>query len=289
MELRRKLFSNSTSRRKLFSSPEPLVKKIQCRDCGFEMEVSGTTMNYSCPKCGSKNRFNIVPVGKTVQENVPEPEPKSEEKSFTGRRSLFGEDEFQKEFSTPSGEYEKNLKLFSGKNVNVGDSEKLFGMTSDDMVEKGFARVDGDSMRLSDMAFIQSKLFSKLIVSVTKVLDLDEPTMHRPIPETIDLLDSHHSLPEKGIMIIKKAHRVPELRDFSECECGTESSELVSWVKDSRIVEDLKIEYGNTGMNISEFMSILKDRYPDAPEGIIDYLVNKEVVRINGNQVDFTN
>lgn len=287
MEVRRRKLFSGTTRRKLFSSGEPLLKKVQCRDCGFEMEVSGTTMNYVCPKCGSVNRFNIVPVGKVIQTNVPEPE-RGEEKSFSGRRSLFGDQAFQKEFSTPSNKEEENLKTFSGKTVKTRDSQKLFGMTSDQMVEKGFAKVDGDEMRLSDMAFLQSKLFSKLIVSVTKILDLDGPSMERPIPATIDLLESREALPRKGIMILKKAHRVPLERDFSDLE-GDQPCSIDSWVKDSRIIEDLKVEYGNTGMNIKEFMSILEDRYPDAPEGIIDYLVENNVVRIQGSQVDFTN
>lgn len=307
MNRKRKLFSSSTNvRRKLFSENEGGVsnnmfegssatKKIQCLDCGYVMETAASTTNIVCPKCGSKNRFNVLtltPSRNDVPEAVQVDEKKikevkepisSEEKTFT-RRSLFGElenSEFQKEFSKASNNFEKNLKLYSGKTIKEGESEKLFSMSSEDMIKNGFARVNEDnSIKINESAFLQNKLFSKLIVSVTKVLDLNP--ICEPKSDIIDMMEEKEMLPSKGIMILKKAHSIPMIKE-SEFS-NTEESE--AWIKDSGIIGDLKLEFGNTSMGIKEFTKLLEDRYDDAPENIIDLLIEKGVIKIQGNQVD---
>lgn len=210
---RRKLFSSSISpRRKLFSGgvTQAEYKKIQCRDCGYIMDTLATTTNFLCPKCGAVNRFNVLEVTPSP-ENTPEAvqvevsKIEEVEKGFS-RRSLFGGDNnaaVQKEFSEPSNEFEVKLKEFSGKTLNESEVVKAFGISAEDLVEKGFASIDEDNkVTIPETAFLQSKLFSKLIVSVTKILDLDP--IEGPKEDIINMLESKGSLGPKGIMLIKK-------------------------------------------------------------------------------------
>ena len=310
---RRKLFSASNStagktRRKLFSGNEggasqnvfeggKETKKLQCRDCGFILETAATTTDIVCPKCGSKNRFNIlsltptpavdpeavkVEVKKIEEVTGKKPTPgqlKEASKSFTDRRSLFGDSEFQKEFSEPSDDFEMKLKKYSGKVLKEGEVQKLFSCTPEELEEKGFAKIDENgNTKIDNNAFLYSKLFSKLIISVTKVLDL--PSIDKPKEDIIEELEHKQAIPEKGIILIKKAHRIPIEASFS----STDEDE--SWIKDSGIIGDLRLEFGGSSMGIKEFTKLLDERYDDAPENIIDILIQKGVIKIQGNQVD---
>lgn len=292
---RKLLFSSNSlvnSRRKLFSDNQGGVtnqelKRVQCADCGHIMVVNGGGTNYSCPKCGAKNRFNVFTVTPSPN-NVPEAVQVDKEKlalvdkEFT-RRSLF-EDKIQKEFSEPSNEYELKLKKYSGKVIKDGDVEKLFGVTSDKLIDDGVAKYYSDNeLKINDSAYLQSKLFSKLIISVTKTLELDPSITISDKPKEclLDELQERGNLNPKSIMIIKKAHGFPLIsKEFSS------NDDVETWAKDSGIVSDLKLEYGNSGMTVKEFTNILNERYPDAPEHIIDYLISNGVVKIQGNQVD---
>lgn len=311
---RRKLFSASNStagktRRKLFSGNEggasqnvfeggKETKKLQCRDCGFILETAATTTDIVCPKCGSKNRFNVlsltptpavdpeavkIEVKKIEEITGKKPTPgqlKEASKSFTDRRSLFGDGEFQKEFSEPSDDFEMKLKKYSGKVLKEGEVQKLFSCTPEELEEKGFAKVDENgNTKIDNNAFLYSKLFSKLIISVTKVLDL--PSIDKPKEDIIEELGHKQAIPEKGIILIKKAHRIPVEASFSE---GSGDSD--SWLKDSGIIGDLRLEFGGSSMGIKEFTKLLDERYDDAPENIIDILIQKGVIKIQGNQVD---
>lgn len=312
---RRKLFSASNStaevtRRKLFSGNEggasqnvfeggKETKRLQCRDCGFVLETAAVTTDIVCPKCGSKNRFNVLSLAPTpavnpeavkvevkkIEEVTGEkPTPgqlKEASKSFTERKSLFGDGEFQKEFSEPSGDFEKKLKEFSGKTLGEKEVQKIFSCTPEELEEKGFAKVDEEgNTKVDENAFLYSKLFSKLIVSVTKVLDLPN-IQDRPKEDIIEELAGRQTIPEKGIILIKKAHRIPVEASFSEG-----SGESDSWLKDSGIIGDLRLEFGGSSMGIKEFTKLLDERYDDAPENIIDILIQKGVIKIQGNQVD---
>ena len=311
---RRKLFSASNStagvtRRKLFSGNEggasqnvfeggKDIKRIQCRDCGFIMETAAATTDLVCPKCGSKNRFNVLSLNPTSAVNPeavkvevkkieevtgkkPTPEQLKEvSKSFTERRSLFGDGEFQKEFSEPSNDFEIKLKQYSGKTLGEKEIQKIFSCTPEELEEKGFAKVDeSGNAKIDENAFLYSKLFSKLIISVTKVLDL--PSVDKPKEDIISELEGREALPPKGIILIKKAHRIPVEASFSE-----NSEESESWLKDSGIIGDLRLEFGGSSMEIREFTKLLDERYDDAPENIIDILIQKGVIKIQGNQVD---
>ena len=174
MAEKRKLFS-STPRKKLFSTAAEVIKAVKCMDCGYKMETAASPSKLFCPNCGG-TRFNVYSIPESP-EATPEPVKVVEEKSFS-RKSIFGNDEFQKEFSEPNTEFEKSLKEFSGKTISFDDAEKLFSVSAEELLEKNYADLDNEgNLVISDSAYLIDKLFSKLIITVTKELDL-EPCMH---------------------------------------------------------------------------------------------------------------
>lgn len=278
---RRKLFSSTPVRRKLFSDNS--IKTVICMDCGYVMTTNSTTAHLYCPKCGGK-RFNVIDEMTEVADT---------EKKSDNRRSLFeanvkatresgeGVDE-QKEFSKPSDKLEEKLKLYSGKVISEDEINKVFSETGynvKDLVQKGFANItEDDQVKISDSAFLQSKLFSKLIISVTKILDLDP--IDRPKNEFIDMLAEKKCLEPKSIMLIKKAHSIsPIIRE-------SEFSDTDEWIRDSGIQNDLHLEFGGTQMELDKFKDILSERYDDAPEDVIDKLSNNNVIKLQGNIVE---
>jgi hypothetical protein len=254
---RMKLFSQ---RRKLFSEEYNeggmTLRQVVCRDCGHVMETAENVSQILCPNCGGR-RFNL----KLFKEKL-NPETEKHEDSLN--------------------EFETKLKEFSGKTVTKDIFEKTFSNKADDMLEKGFASIVDNDVVISPTAFEQERLFSKLIIQVTKVLDLDEDVVSGDREfksDLIDRLDDRRMLPEKGIMILKKAHDItPRELHFSEDCCS-------DWVSDSSIIPDLKLEYANQSMGIKQFMDILRNRYPDAPEDIIDQLISRDVIFLDGSQV----
>lgn len=280
MTERRKLFS-STPRKKLFSTAneDTLIKTVKCSDCGYKFETASTTSRVYCPKCGG-TRFNVVSIPESP-EVTPEPVKVEEEKSFS-RKSLFGNDVFQKEFTEPTTEFEKKLKEFSGKTIELSDCEKIFSMSAEELIEKNYADVKDGNLVISDTAFLVDKLFSKLIISVTRELDLDTTVPSQPKESIIEALSNSGNIGPKGIIMIKKAHMIsPAIESVKE-----ERPELPEWIEDSGIVGDMKIELGNRkDLGVSEFTDYLGSRYSDAPKGLIDYLISKGVIKIDGNQV----
>lgn len=280
---RRKLFSSTPSRRKLFSSDNNLVNSnispksmtVICMDCGYMMDTTATTTSsLYCPKCGGK-RFSVVK-GMT---NVDEIKDKSSK-----RRSLFdkfNERQEQEEFLTPSDKLEEKLKTYSGKIISDKEINKIFsdtGYNKEDLVEKGFAQVvEDNNVKIYDSAYLQSKLFSKLIVSVTKVLDLDP--IDKPKSDIIDMLSERGCMDSKSITLIKKAHSIPIIREG-------EFSETDEWIKDSGIQNDLHLEFNGNQMELDKFKEILSERYDDAPEDIIDKLSENNIIKIQGNIVE---
>lgn len=295
---RRKLFSSSTTppvRRKLFtdnnvSSPtieekgtkEKNLRTVICLDCGYVTTTDKTTTHLFCPKCGG-HRFNVI-------SKMTNPEPIKEK---AVRRSLFkkskeeaagivNEEEGQKEFSEPSNEFEKKLKVYSGKILSGDEVDRLFSDTGnnvEDLIQKGFAEVTEDNkVKIYDTAYLQSKLFSKLIISVTKILDLDP--IDKPKREIIEELAEKRCMEPKSIMLIKKAHSIsPIIREsgFSETD---------EWIKDSGIQNDLHLEFGDSQMDLQKFKDILAERYDDAPEDIIDKLKENNIIKVYGDQVE---
>lgn len=276
---RRMLFSgNSAPRRKLFSLTDgAIVKVLKCADCGFELENRGTTTNIRCPKCGGL-RFNVVK--KSQDPTVPQGDSRISLFSDTTRE----EEAFQKSFSEPSNDFELKLKRYSGKTILTESCEKIFGVPAEDLVEKRFATIDGDHLEIESDAYLKSKLFSKIVISVTKVMDLDPEITcgSNPIEDklkAIKSLEMAGSLAPKSIIMIKKAHGFgPE--PISEC------CQPSTWAEDSGILGDLKAEFGGSSMEFPSFKRTIEDRYPDAPEGILDLLKNRGIIRISGDRVN---
>lgn len=275
MKQRRKLFSESAPvRRKLFSLTDgATVKTLKCADCGFEIESRATTTNIRCPKCGGIH-FNVV-------RKVDSPEvsnPVSERISlFSDKGKEDRELEFQKSFSEPSNDFELKLKRYSGKTILLDTAEKIFGVPAEELIEKRYAEVDGENLSISSDAFLKAKLFSKLIVSVTKVMDLDPEITCSSHPE-IDKLRAIRGLEDSGVLcpksivMIKKAH-------------GFGPEPLSNWAEDSGILGDLRAEFGGSSMEYPSFKRTIEERYPDAPEGILDLLKKHGIIQVNGDRV----
>lgn len=302
MTERRKLFSQPSSapRRKLFSTPQPPRRKLfftseevskndegitvasekvlVCQDCGYNTVTDLRTDHMVCPHCGG-NRFNVLSqMSETVQEKVGE-SCECQDKSFSGtRRSIFN-GEFQKEFASINNNLEQVLSECSGKSIGVSDLDRLFSdhnipCTHEDIIERGYAELseDGKEICFSDTAFTQEKLFSKLIITVTKELDLD------PVEDKaamISRIEESQSLSPKGVFLLRKAHSLPMQSEFSE-----------GYLQDSGIANDLKLEYGGTQKSLSEFKSILNEQYDDAPDNILDLLIQAGVIKIYGDKVE---
>ena len=254
---RRKIFSDKP-RRKIFSSSEPVIRTLVCRDCGEEIKTGSSSTNIICPKCGG-TRFD--------------------EK----RVSIFDREE--KTFSTPSNKLERLLKTYSGMEMNTGEADRLFSevaLDSDGLVEKGFAEKTDNGILVDPSAYMTEKLFSKLIISITKIMDLPEIESKESA-----INDLRGSLSPKGIMIIKKAHGIAE--PMHPCCPGSPLeglfSETSEWAKDSGIENDLEAEFGGEELTMDELFGILNERYDDAPTDIVDYLKNAGIIETQGNMV----
>lgn len=282
--MRRKLFSEEpTTRRKLFSSevvePSSQTFLVVCQDCGHKTEITGSPTAVMCPKCGG-TRFNVE-IEVYSPDNVPEQVP-VKAKEFSTRRSLFSEteDDFQRTFSDTTDQFELTLKAFNGKTLTKGEFERAFSnhMTAEDFEERGFGEVcENGDVKISDTAFLQSRLFSKLIVSVTKVLDLDpEITCPNCNKENIiDELEQHRDLCPKGIIMIRKAHGLNPMGGSHD-----------EWLRDSGIMGDLKLEFGGLSKPHADFQHTIEQRYPDAPMNILDLLKNKGIIKVNGGNIE---
>lgn len=276
---RRKLFSTSAPvRRRLFSLTDgATVKTLKCADCGFEIESRATTTNIRCPKCGGIH-FNVV--NKVESPGVSNPATSTRISLFSDNRDNRGDEEFQKSFSEPSNDFELKLKRYSGKTILLDTAEKIFGVPAEDLVEKRYASVDGENLDIAPDAFLKAKLFSKLIVSVTKVMDLDPGITCSSHPEIDKLraikgLEENGALCPKSIIMIKKAH------GFGPEPISNNST----WAEDSGILGDLRAEFGGSSMEYPSFKRTIEERYPDAPEGILDLLKKHGIIQVNGDRV----
>lgn len=253
MAERRKLFSEvppAKPRRKLFSEEpvkkEVIVEDVLCSDCGHKLSQEELTIGY-CKVCGA---------------NV----------QVRQRRSLFEED-FQKEFSNTSDPLELKLKEFSGNEISRETYEKEFSEDERaNMEERGFSMTTEDGgIKISDTAFLESRIFSKLVVSVTKEYEL--------IPEIMNggdktrFIDSLNMSP-KCIAILKKVHGVKGEGDHE------------GWLEDSGICNDLSAEFGGTSMPKPEFNNVIEERYPDAPEDIIEKLKALGIIGENEDNIE---
>lgn len=290
---RRRLFSSSTVRRKLFSDCV-----FVCQDCGHEIRGSFGTTNLVCPNCGSSGRFNVKEDTKSFS-NI---KGQNEENMF---RCYDCGEEFKSPSCTPSGVVCPNcggsrvvqledviaddatdeiMKEYSGKSISRGNLQKLFaerGITEsiDSLVDSGYASLNDEGMVcFSEGSWITRKLFSELVISVTKELHLI-PTEGK-VEELIHGLEERGNITPKGIVLVKKAHGIsPVVREagFSDTD---------AYIKDSGVASDLKLEYSGKTMPLREFMSILNSQYNDAPDDLLDRLVETGVVKITGSSVE---
>ena len=244
-----KLFSNS-NRVKLFAEPElQITKEVICMDCGFKMETTSTTTNLICPKCGG-SRFEV-------------------EKEFSGEDLDI---EFQKYFSTPENDLEEKLKKYSGKTITKKEYERQFsGLDLGNYIESGESNV-----KIDENAYLFSKLFSSISITITKELDLDPAIVCNSKcnkESIINRLEDSENMSPKCIMLIKKAHNISNEEKDRE------------WVVDSGIVNDLGAEFNGQTREMPDFKTILETRYPDAPENILEILKNSGAINIEDGKV----
>ena len=249
------------SRRRLFSSLTEIqpntegagsalnfgnpVNNYKCNDCGYEFsDPSETPSGTRCPNCGGNRVLRL-------------------NSEYAG----------QCEFSDKTDEF---LKEYSGQIVDLDILQKTFSDDEiDSMIYEGYAEKleDENQVCFSEVAYSQKKLFSELVISVTKELGL-EPVNSKE--NLIERLLGNGRLPDKSIILIKKAHNVIPLHDSHE----------ENYLQDSGIKRDLRLMHGGETMGIREFLKFLDEQYNDAPEDILDKLVSDNVIKISGSQVE---
>lgn len=297
---RRRLFSSST-RRKLFSDC-----KYICQDCGYEVKRASGTTNMICPNCGS-SRFNVgVEKSYSNYRYYSVSDGKGQKEEFGNLFRCYDCDErFRDPSETPSGVVCPNcggsrvvqledviadnatdeiMKEFSGRYIPKNTLQKIFterGIQDsiDSLVDSGYASLNSEGMVcFSEGAWLTRKLFSELVISVTKELHLI-PTEGR-VEELVHNLEERGNISPKGIVLIKRAHGInPIAREVGFSETDT-------YIKDSGIASDLKLEYSGETMPLKEFMDILNSQYNDAPDDLLDRLVDTGVVKITGSSVE---
>ena len=223
--------------------------KFKCTDCGAEFTVEKDVFSgQRCPSCGGNRVVRV-----------------SHEYTYSDSTDTTGE----------------FLKRAAGQSMSQEDAQKLFSECGaqgslQDLVDSGYAHVgDNHEVSFSEHADSEYALFSKLVISVTKELDLD-PVLPGSQEDLIQSLEGG-SIPPKGIILIKKAHGI--LPHQSDIVPETD------YIKDSGIGHDLKLEHGGETIGLSDFLGMLKTRYNDAPDDLLDQLVKKGIVGISGSQV----
>ena len=317
--MRRKLFS---TRRSLFSDYVPSPRRrlfcdhiLTCMDCGHQIHTSGVTTDCVCPNCGSSNRFNVDEVEKprrslfsSLTDRYPNPDGNGQGDKYDEQHSFECCDchtQFEAPSRIPSGVVCPNcgglrvvqleeviedqqdstgelLKEFSGKAISQGDLQKLFtergiNESVENLVNSGYASLNDEGMVcFSERADLTRKFFSELVISVTKELHL-VPTEGR-VGELIHGLEERNNISPKGIILIKKAHGVlPPQEDMPRTD---------QYIKDSGIANDLKLEYSGRSIPLKEFMEKLDTQYNDAPDDLLDRLVDSGIIKISGSQVE---
>lgn len=325
MERRRKLFS-APRRRLFSDVDTPKANDhvIVCKDCGYEINTTGITTNVICPNCGSTNRFNVKgdkprrSLFSSLTKRYPNPHGEGQSDKYGAKHhfkcwdcdtefeassriprgvvcpncgglrvvqleDVITDTEEQHEFSDATDEL---LKEFSGKKISKRDLQKLFterGITDtiDNFCNSGYASLnDEGQVCFSERPDLTRRFFSELVISVTKELHL-VPTEGK-IEELIHNLEEKRRISPKGIILVKKAHgiippNVPSQTEFSETE---------TYIKDSGLANDLKLEYSGKTIPLKEFMEILNTQYNDAPDDLLDKLVETGVIKISGSQVE---
>lgn len=261
---RRKLFNDNPlpenpSGSVTSSNPGPteLPKSYTCPDCGAVFESKEQYVDgITCPICGGSR----CRLSDTVNDE------------FSTKKGNIMIPDYE------TDELDEILSKYKGRSVNIdtvesdlhekGIYDKVGGAKG--LVDSGYAIENGDELMFSDISDLQRKMFSKLVISVTKEFDID------PVTDRESLINSlSERLPDKSIMILRKSQGIPEAVNFSD----------KSYLKDSGISDDLKVGYGGSTINLKDFMKILSEEYPDAPDDIIDLLEGDKTIKVNGGKV----
>lgn len=199
--------------------------------------------------------------------------PEPEERKIKLFSETSEEDAFQRVFSETSDDLELKLKEYSGKTLGQEEYESIF--PGENLEERGFATRDEEgNITISPSAFCESRMFSKIVISVTKTLELDPAVMSEPKEAVISKLEESGNFPPKAIVLLKKAHQIPAEDDKER------------YLHDSGISHDLPLEFGGRPMRKPEFEKIIHERYEDAPTDIMEVLKNKGIVKIDGDNVE---
>ena len=75
-------------------------------------------------------------------------------------------------------------------------------------------------------------------------------------------------------MLIRKAHGI-STQDHDN-----------NWLNDSGITTDLPIEFGGSSTDEPEFKKIIIERYPDAPDNILDLLKARGIIESDGKTIN---
>ena len=59
-----------------------------------------------------------------------------------------------------------------------------------------------------------------------------------------------------------------------------------NWLNDSGITTDLPIEFGGSSKDEPEFKKIIIERYPDAPDNILELLKEKGIIESDGKIIN---
>lgn len=256
-----KTFSNikNLKRRSLFSDSDKGIQTdeslFQCSDCGHEFtDESETSAGVRCPNCGG-NRV----VKKDSSSESPDDTPET----------CDATDETLKEFSGTSDSFDNIQKIFSERGLDLNET-----------IDSGYASYDASTgtVCFSENADAFRKLFSRLVISVTKELELDPVDSKEAL---IHKLEESPSMAPKAIIMIKKAHGISPIEEpYHGADSDSED-----YIKDSGLENDLKLEHGGSEMSLSELSNILKTQYNDAPDDILDKLVQSGVIDIKGSSV----
>lgn len=251
----------NSKRRSLFSDSDKGIQKdvsiFICPDCGYEFQEEGETpTGLRCPNCGGN---------RVVKKDSMETDESIDDTPET----CDATDETLKEFSGCNESFDKVEKTFSDRGIDLAE-----------IIESGYAKYnsDDDTVCFSENADAIRKLFSRLVISVTKELELDPVDSKEAL---IHNLEESPSMTPKAIIMIKKAHGIMPI---DEPYHGSDS-DSEDYIEDSGLKNDLKLVHGDSEMSLSELNNLIKSQYNDAPDDILDKLVNSGIIDINGSTV----
>ena len=212
---------------------------FKCTDCGHEFTLQADTVSGTrCPNCGG-NR-----VVKVTQSD-----------------------------SDTTGEF---LSRVAGQTLPLDEATKVFSEcgatgTLQDLIDSGYATTTEDSeVSFSETVESEYSLFSGLVISVTKELELPAIPADQ---QREDLISSISSLSPKGVLLIKRAHKVlPHPSDVG-IVTGLTDKEMAGLGQDGNV------------MTLQEFLDYIRLKYNDAPENLTEALCKNGIVKISDSQI----